>query len=148
MGYFNETIQSEIKDTIKSMVSNKDIEGLNTLKGFESRLDKFFDEIMGTDDGLYSIYRRHESSYCTWRINLELNEYHFGSKLAEALLITPSRTKTSIITHDEDKEFTLEDFEEILRESYDEFIYDVFDSLPLFTGDNEEEMHEAIEEIL
>ncbi len=45
-------------------------------------------------------------SYGTWSITLCVNTAHFGEELAEEL------KKISIITHDEEKEFTPEDLRE------------------------------------
>ena len=45
-------------------------------------------------------------SYGTWKATLWVNTAHFGEKLAEEL------KKISIITHDEEKEFTPEDLRE------------------------------------
>lgn len=140
MEWFERSIQAGIKDEVKIMAYNKDAD-LKTRKGFESHFGKFFDEVMDTDECLYAINKTHASSYSTWNVELWLNEYHFGRKLAEALA-------SRITTHDEDKEFTLSDFKDVLSEKFDEFIYNLYDELTMYEDGKEDAICEAVEDML
>ena len=52
--------------------------------------------------------RRHlASGYCQWRISLEPNEYIIGNELATQL-----KKECYLYTHDEDREFFVNDFNE------------------------------------
>lgn len=75
--------------------------------------EELVEEIMNTDERLYS-FNRKWVYYGTWEIRLWTNEYHFGKELTEKL------NNCCITTHDEDKEFTIEDF----REQIDTFASD------------------------
>ena len=76
-------------------------------------------DILNTDSRLWSINRK-ISGYGTWRVSLWLNEYHFGQELSERLM------SRYFITHDEDKQFTLADFNDIIDEVCQEYAYDKF----------------------
>lgn len=74
--------------------------------------DKYADLIINSDERYISIIKR-QSGYGTWKVRIEsANEYCFGKKIEELLTIDLS----SIVTHDEDKEFTIKDFEEDIQE--------------------------------
>lgn len=60
------------------------------------------------------------SGYCSWRVSLWLNRACFGSEFA--LLVG----RKYFITHDEDKEYVLEDFAEILDDVAQEYAYTFF----------------------
>ena len=66
-------------------------------------------DIINEDSRLISVNRRWVS-YGTWRITLFANEYHFGNVLAERM------EKLSIITHNEEKEYTVDDFADDIEE--------------------------------
>lgn len=68
--------------------------------------DLLVELIINTDPRLLSCNRRHANGYCTWRISIFANEYHFGKELGAIL------NSIYIITHDEDKDFTPEDLRE------------------------------------
>ena len=68
--------------------------------------DLLVELIVNTDPRLLSCNRRHANGYCTWRISIFANEYHFGKELGEIL------NSIHITTHDEDKDFTPEDLRE------------------------------------
>jgi hypothetical protein len=63
------------------------------------------EEIMQTDERLYSCDKKW-TGYGTWKVTLWCNEYHFGLDLTKRL------EALYIITHDEEKKFSLEDFKE------------------------------------
>lgn len=63
-------------------------------------------DIINSDQRLLSCNRRPANGYCTWRISIFANEYHFGKELGEIL------NSIYITTHDEDKKFTPEDLRE------------------------------------
>lgn len=89
---------------------------------YESELDsaKFVEEILNEDDRLIDTQKTW-CSYGTWKVTLFVNEYRFGSVLAERL------RKISVITHDEDKVFSLSDLEEEITNCVDDFMYDIWD---------------------
>ena len=68
--------------------------------------DLLVELIINTDQRVLSCDRRHANGYCTWRISLFANEYHFGKELGEIL------NSIYVTTHDEDKEFTPADLRE------------------------------------
>lgn len=49
---------------------------------------------------------------------------------------------------DEDKEFTLSDFKDVLSEKFDEFIYNLYDELPMYEEGKEDAICEAVEDML
>lgn len=80
---------------------------------------KFVEEILNEDDRLICTQKTW-CYYGTWRVTLFVNEYRFGSVLAERL------RKISVITHDEDKVFSLSDLEEEITNCVDDFMYDIW----------------------
>lgn len=80
---------------------------------------KFVEEILNEDDILISSQKTW-CYYGTWRVTLFVNEYRFGSVLAERL------RKISVITHDEYKVFSLSDLEEEITNCVDNFMYDIW----------------------
>lgn len=96
------------------------IEALSECKTTFELLDKvqpIINDIMHEDEMLYSI-NRCWVYYGTWQAQLWTNEYRFGKQLSELLI------KKKIITHDEDKQFTIDDFEDVIRECVEEYAYD------------------------
>lgn len=79
--------------------------------------DYFVEEIISSDERVYSIEKRF-SGYGTWKIKLWLNEYHFGYELKNRI------EKRYILTHDEYKEPTIEDFREIIDNVVNEVAYE------------------------
>lgn len=77
------------------------------------------DEIMNEDSRLWSTSKR-MTGYGTWRVTLSVNKYQFGNDLAEEL------NNIAVITHDEDKEYTLADLEEEIRDCVESFAYSKF----------------------
>lgn len=88
----------------------------------QSELDwsEFAEEVLNEDDRLICTQRRWVY-YGTWRITLFVNEYRFGNVLADRL------RKISMITHDEDKDFTLADLEEEIYDCIHDFMYAIWD---------------------
>lgn len=74
------------------------------------------DEIMNEDSRLWATTKR-MTGYGTWRVTLFVNKYQFGNDLAEEL------NNIAVITHDEDKEYTLADLEEEIRDCVESFAY-------------------------
>lgn len=84
--------------------------------------DEMTDNIINDDKVFYSI-DKHFAGYGTWKANISMaNEYHFGDDIANILT-----SCGGVITHDEDKEFTLEDFREEILDSLTQYIYDKSD---------------------
>ena len=77
-------------------------------------VSSFTDEIIAEDERLWSVNKRWRT-YGTWRTEVFANEYHFGCELANKL------QAIHIITHDEDKVFSLED----LREEIEAAVYEI-----------------------
>lgn len=74
--------------------------------------DRFAREIMHSDPAFWGI-DRFQSGYGTWKVRINFaNEYHYGRQLAELLV----RNTASIVTHDEDKTFDMEDFLDEIRD--------------------------------
>lgn len=85
---------------------------------------KYANLILESDSAFYGIERR-LVGYGTWQARINFaNEYHYGEGIAHLLTHV-----SSIITHDEDKEFTLEDFAEDIEEELVNFISDTIDDL-------------------
>lgn len=80
-------------------------------------VDEIKDEIMNTDERLYSI-KLEMSGYGTYKVKLWLNEYHFGDELKRRL------EKHYLITHDRYREYKIEDLEEIIDNVLSEFAYE------------------------
>lgn len=77
------------------------------------------DDILDTDAHLWGIGREF-AGYGTWRMRLWVNEYGFGRDLAKEL------NNHYIVTHDEDREYTLYDFQEIITDVCWQFALDRF----------------------
>lgn len=73
-------------------------------------------EIINEDDRLLSV-NKNWCYYGTWKVSIFANEYTFGEELSKVL------EKISIITHDEDKDFTIADLADEIREAVEEHIY-------------------------
>lgn len=68
------------------------------------------------------------SGYGTYRVRITFaNEYHFGRKLAEAL----KNDTHSIITHDKERQYTLDDFEGEIDQVCFAIISDAMEGLEL-----------------
>ena len=79
-------------------------------------IQSIVDEIMNEDSRLWATTKR-MTGYGTWRVTLFVNKYQFGNDLAEEL------NNIAVITHDEDKEYTLADLEEEIRDCVESFAY-------------------------
>lgn len=84
-----------------------------------SKVDSIiYEEIFdGLDGTLYSVTKTWKN-YGTWNVNLWVNSYWFGKKVAEIL------NGINIITHDEDKEFTIEDFADEITERITDWAFE------------------------
>lgn len=100
---------------------------ISTDMSFEQMLElagKYANLILESDSAFYGIERR-LVGYGTWQAKINFaNEYYFGEGIAHLLTHV-----SSIITHDEDKEFTLEDFSEDIEEELVDFISDTIDDM-------------------
>lgn len=100
---------------------------IRTDMSFEQILElasKYANLILASDSAFYGIERT-LAGYGTWQARINFaNEYHYGEGIAHLLTHV-----SSIITHDEDKEFTLEDFAEDIEEELVKFISDTIDDL-------------------
>ncbi|MBQ1388356.1 MAG: hypothetical protein IIY78_01895 [Clostridia bacterium] len=79
-------------------------------------------DIINSDPRVLSCDRRHANGYCTWRISIFANEYHFGKELGAIL------NSINITTHDEDKDFTPEDLREDIDEKVTEWLADKWEN--------------------
>ena len=102
------TIQQEIEEKAQTAQTRVEL---------VSQMDDVIAEVMATDKRLFSIYKNW-CNYGTWRVTFFANNNHFGNKLAEKL------NAMSIITHDEDKDFTIEDFRKLIADVINEYAYD------------------------
>lgn len=82
-------------------------------------ISEIIEEIMETDERLYSV-EKEMSGYGTWKVKLWLNEYHFGNELKRRI------EKKYLITHDPDREYTIEDFEDRIDDVISEFAYEIW----------------------
>lgn len=64
------------------------------------------------------VRRRLASGYCRWKITLEPNEYIIGNELAKRL------KECNLYTHDEDREFAVDDFKEQIENACMLYAYD------------------------
>lgn len=84
---------------------------IEALKGIENKIeqsaaiDSIVSEMMNENKRVWAI-NRHIQSYGTWKISLWVNEYTWGHELAAEI-----KRRCYIITHDEDKEFEMSEFE-------------------------------------
>lgn len=79
-------------------------------------------DIINSDPRVLSCDRRHANGYCTWRISIFANEYHFGKELGAIL------NSIYITTHDEYKDFTPEDLREDIDEKVTEWLADKWEN--------------------
>lgn len=82
------------------------------------QMQPLVEQIISTDDSLLSVSKRWVG-YGTWRSVGFANDYTFGEVLAGIL----TKALTNRITHDEDKEFVVADFEEDIEEVLFEHLY-------------------------
>lgn len=79
-------------------------------------ISPIINEIINEDERVLSVNKRW-CNYGTWKVTIFANEYTFGAELSKVL-------KTiQIITHDEDKDFTIADLADEIRETVEEHIY-------------------------
>lgn len=82
---------------------------INELMSITSHLTS---EIVETDNIFLSV-DKHWCGYGTWKTSAFANEYHFGEDLAKAI----KNALSGHITHDEDKEFTISDFQDEISDA-------------------------------
>lgn len=82
------------------------------------QMQPLVEQIISTDDRLLSVSKRWVG-YGTWSSVGFANDYTFGELLAKLL----TKALTNRITHDEDKEFVVADFEEDIEEALFEHLY-------------------------
>lgn len=111
------TIYSEIRNEVSN----------NGSMDFSQVLDmaaKYTDEILSTDERLWGVDKR-LSGYGTWTVRISYaSESTFGKKIVEMLKGLPR-----VVTHDEDAEFSLSDWEEDIEEALVELIQDAADEI-------------------
>lgn len=112
------TLQNEM------LLSARDCETYNDCR---NKAIYFGERIRKTDPAFWGIEKR-LAGYGTYRACINFaNEYHFGRRLAESL----KKDTGSIITHDEDKQFTLNDFEDKIDDVCFDIISDEMERLEL-----------------
>lgn len=101
-----------MKTTIYSELRNE-VENKGEMD-FSEVLDmaaKYTDLILSTDECLWGV-DKNISGYGTWTARISfVNEYRFGEEIAEMLKSLPG-----IVTHDEEEEFSLENWGESIEE--------------------------------
>ena len=99
------------------------IAALNTLAKNEkyNAIDSIVAEMLDENERVWSINRRWQS-YGTWKVSLWVNEYTWGHELADMI-----NRRCYFITHDEDKEFELAEFEEMLTDICTEYLDSIDD---------------------
>lgn len=90
---------------------------LNTQQLAEAVIE-LVDDILNTDTSLLNISKV-RSGYGTYKSACFANEYHFGDVLADLIRAAIDGR----ITHDEDKEFTVAEFDEALNDIIFEYLY-------------------------
>lgn len=106
----NNTIQDQLKEQAKKCSTKNELIQV---------VDNITREVINTDNAFWGIDKS-RSGYGTWKVKIDfINEYHYGRKLAESLL----NETGYIITHDEEREFTMEDF----KDNIEEAVYDLAD---------------------
>lgn len=88
-----------------------------TIQERENEVLNLVKEIIATDSSLLSVDKT-LVSYGTWKSVGFANEYYFGKELSDMLV----RALNGKITHDEDREFQVSDFEE-------EIFNEIFESI-------------------
>jgi len=115
--------QTQTLTTMKTTTTQEQIaqlaEKAESRKQLIEDVDEVVNELMQADNRLWGI-NREIAGYGTWKVSLWLNEYHFGSDLSKAIM------GRHIVTHDEDKQFGISDFEDIVRDACQEYAYENF----------------------
>lgn len=106
----SKTIESDILHVCNTAKSKNEL---------MNRLQPIIQNVLATDNALLSV-QRSKCGYGTWRIQLFVNEYHFGNELTTDLL------KLCITTNNEDKVFSISDFEDQITEYIENFAYFYF----------------------
>mgnify|MGYP001269871202 CR=1 FL=1 len=104
-----------MKELFSKLDANKGKYGFTDLVG---QIQPLVEQIISTDDRLLSVSKRWVG-YGTWSSVGFANSYTFGGVLAGIL----TKALTNRITHDEDKEFVVADFEEDIEEVLFEHLY-------------------------
>ena len=112
---------------LRTTMTDDIIAEIRTDMSFDQMLElanKYATMITESDGRFYGIERR-LVGYGTWQAKINFaNEYHYGEGIAHLLKHVPA-----ITTHDEDKEFTIDDFAEDIEEALVNFISDTIDDL-------------------
>ena len=106
--------------TIQKRLHDKCIKA-DSIKDLMSITSDFTAEIIETDWIFLSV-EKHFCGYGTWKTSAFANEYHFGRELAEAI----KEVLSGHITHDEEKVFTLADFQDEIAEAVFDLANDYF----------------------
>lgn len=114
-------------DTIEANIKKVVEEYNNTnWKTILNKIDPIiYSAINDTDPAFWSVDKKWVG-HGTWKGYIWLNEYHWGENLYKYIL---NACKKGIITHDEDKEFTLEDFADEIEDAMTSFAQDYWDEL-------------------
>ena len=116
------TIQDQLKEQAKKCATKNELMQV---------VDNITREVINADNAFWGVEKR-ISGYGTWKAKINfINEYHYGRKIAEALL----NDTGYIITHDEDRTFTMEDFKDKIEET----VYELAD---WYWNDEDEEGEE------
>lgn len=89
---------------------------IEVLKNLDNKIQQYnaiesiVEDMMNESERVWRINRRWQS-YGTWIVSLWMNEYCYGKELTAKI-----NKRCQIVTHDEDKEFSMSDFEDILTE--------------------------------
>lgn len=89
-----------------------------TFVELSNEVSEIVKEIISTDNSLISVDKGW-SSYGTWKSAGFANVYRFGDELAQII----TKSLSGRVTHDEDKQFEVADFEERLHDDIFEFLY-------------------------
>lgn len=113
-----EEMRNEIYKAKNLFNELKENEGNFSYEELRSLTDDLAAEIIRTDNSLLSMGKKWVN-YGTFASTGFANKYHFGEELAQII----EKVLTGRITHDEDHEFRVEDYEEDISERLFEKLY-------------------------
>lgn len=87
-------------------------------KELHNKVSDLVDEILKVENSFLEVDKQWVS-YGTWKSKPFVNEYYFGKELAELI----EKSLKGKITHDEEKQFTIEEFRERLEDNIYEYLY-------------------------
>ena len=99
-------VEKEIKDLFKELVNGQ---GRPTNKS--EKAHELAEMIVNDDANMISVSKK-LITYGYWRSYGHANRYYFGDELAEVI----ERALNSSRTHDENKEYSVSDFEQVIAE--------------------------------